>query len=230
MNLLFPAGERFFVRSVYRYLDTIDDPVLKAQAKGFAGQEGRHAHAHERFFRVLEEQGFDLTRFSRFYEKLAFGVIEKLAPPELALAATAACEHFTALMAEYALSTPELDGAHPALADLLKWHSAEEIEHRAVAFDVLMKTNPSYALRIGGLAMATACLSGFWFFSAVMLMIQDDEIDLARFFREMKNTRDNNRPVFGPGIRAYLRRDFHPSQHKIDHLAEAYLASVGLTY
>ncbi len=34
INLLFPHGERFFVRSVHHYLDQLDDPELKAQVKG----------------------------------------------------------------------------------------------------------------------------------------------------------------------------------------------------
>jgi hypothetical protein len=40
VNLLFPAGERFFVRSVYHYLERIEDPALRAAIKGFGGQEG----------------------------------------------------------------------------------------------------------------------------------------------------------------------------------------------
>ena len=53
VNLLFPAGERFFVRSVRHFLDAVEDPALRAQVRGFAGQEGWHAQAHEAFFRVL---------------------------------------------------------------------------------------------------------------------------------------------------------------------------------
>ena len=43
VNLLFPHGERFFVRSVKHFLDHIDDPALRAQIKGFFGQEGQNA-------------------------------------------------------------------------------------------------------------------------------------------------------------------------------------------
>lgn len=34
VNMLFPHGERFFVRSVKYFLDRIEDPVLRAQVKG----------------------------------------------------------------------------------------------------------------------------------------------------------------------------------------------------
>src|ERR1700722_6868959 len=68
LNLLFPAGERFFVRSVRRYLDQIHDPKLREDIKGFSGQEGLHAYAHERYFERLEKQGFDVKTFLRLYE------------------------------------------------------------------------------------------------------------------------------------------------------------------
>ena len=53
ISLLFPAGERFFIRSVKHYLDRIEDPELKARVRGFFGQEGRHGHEHQRAFRIL---------------------------------------------------------------------------------------------------------------------------------------------------------------------------------
>src|ERR1035438_6622950 len=70
LNLLFPAGERFFVRSVRHYLDRIRDPQLREDVKGFSGQEGLHAYAHERQFEALEKQGYTIRPFLRFYEAL----------------------------------------------------------------------------------------------------------------------------------------------------------------
>src|SRR5262245_21497450 len=57
VNLLFPDGERFFVRSVAYHLDRITDPALRAQVKAFAGQEAEHCNAHEAYFATLEAQG-----------------------------------------------------------------------------------------------------------------------------------------------------------------------------
>ncbi len=229
VNLLFPAGERFFVRSVNHYLDRVRDPHLRAQIKGFFAQEGRHAHEHERVIRLLEEQGYEVGRFLRLYERIAYGVIEKLAPPSLSLATTAACEHFTAMLAENALKHHLLDPAHPTMRALLLWHAAEEIEHRAVAFDVLQEVSPSYSLRIAGLALATACLGGFWFAAAIMLLRQESASG-AELRRDWLAARERERghEVFARGIREYLEPGFHPSQKDTDGLASAYLASVGL--
>src|SRR5678815_3459984 len=64
VNLLFPAGERFFVRSVKHYTDRIDDPNLQARVRGFFGQEGRHAKEHDVFNRILEAQGYDCLLYT----------------------------------------------------------------------------------------------------------------------------------------------------------------------
>jgi predicted metal-dependent hydrolase len=161
VNLLFPHGERFFVRSVKHYLDRIEDPELRAQIKGFFGQEGRHAREHDRWSAILRQQGFEIDRFLASYEAITRW-IEARTPPALRLAVTAACEHFTAILAEGALRGPVLDAAAPEMRALLAWHAAEEIEHKAVAYDVLQQIDPSYRLRVLGLAMATVLLGGFW--------------------------------------------------------------------
>lgn len=232
VNLLFPAGERFFVRSVRRYLDKLeDDPVLREQVKGFFGQEGRHAQAHERFFEVLTAQGYDLTRFLAVYERIAYGFLEPSFGPEVRLSVTVALEHFTAILAENALRERLLDFAHPSLQKLLFWHAAEEIEHRAVAFDVLRKVNPSYALRMFGLALATVSLLGFWAAAVIVLVRQERGMERGRPLREarqMRQQRSIGNRVFLRGIRQYIRRDFHPSQNDTSPLAEAYLASAGM--
>lgn len=233
VNLLFPAGERFFVRSVRRYLDVIAaDPALHDQVKGFFGQEGRHANAHERFFDVLSGQGYKLQRFLEIYEYIAYRLLEPRVPAAFRLSVTVALEHFTAILAEVALRDRLLDKAHPSLQKLLFWHAAEEIEHKSVAFDVLRKVNPSYVLRMAGLAFATFALLVGWCAAVIMLLRQDAKMPVARSkrkLRRMRELRGIGRRVFWSGIRAYARRDFHPSQHDTAPLAEAYLASAGLS-
>jgi hypothetical protein len=235
LNLLFPAGERFFVRSVRHYLDRVQDPKLREDVKGFSGQEGLHAYAHERQFEALEKQGFAIRPFLRFYEAFAYGFIEKVAPAQLCLAATAACEHFTATMATNALLR-EAEGAlllkEPTMRALLLWHAVEEIEHRAVAFDVLNELNPSYELRVAGLAVATTLLFGLWMVGAATLLAQDIP-KRERLQRELRARRDRRTkyaaPDFGAALRDYLRRDFHPLQDtRGDELARAYIEQAGL--
>jgi uncharacterized protein len=236
VNLLFPAGERFFVRSVKHYLAELDDPALVAQVRGFFGQEGRHAQAHERFFDTLRDQGYDVDAILVPYEALAYGKIEKVTTPALRLAVTVALEHFTAILAEDALEGGALEYAHPVMRQLLEWHAVEELEHKSVAFDVLRAVNPSYALRIAGLGLATLALGGFWLQATRVLLAQDGMSlrDCAREMTRLRKSAPNDRPdpsagarrlpepifrrVFLRGIREYLRPGFHPSDKDHDRV------------
>jgi hypothetical protein len=228
INLLFPAGERFFVRSVHRYLDQVDDPVLGERVRGFSGQEGRHASAHERYFETLRAQGYDIDTFLRAYEAVAYGFIERVATPKLRLSVTVACEHFTAIMAAYALEKRILDSAHPTMRDLILWHAAEEIEHRSVAFDVLQRVAPGYGLRAAGMAVAAACLGGFWLAATLSLVAQDRDVGVRDKVRQWGVARRQRDSVFLHGMREYLRPGFHPDHNAIDHLATEYLNTAGL--
>ena len=230
VNLLFPHGERFFVRSVKHFLGQIDDPELRAQVKGFFGQEGRHAHAHDEFNQILRAQGFEIDRFLTGYKRLA-SWLEAHTPAKLNLAVTAAAEHFTAILAEGAFTRNLLDAAAPEMRQLLAWHAAEEIEHKAVAFDVLKAVDPSYALRILGLAYATATLGGFWLWGAWMLMRQDrlTPIGAWRQLGRLPRRDPIVRRVFLRGIRQYLARDFHPSHNATDQIASEWMAARGMS-
>ena len=230
VNLLFPHGERFFVRSVKRYLDRIDDPVLRAEVKGFFGQEGRHAHAHDEFNEVLRAQGYEIDQFLGTYKRLS-DWIEARSPAKLRLAVTAAAEHFTATLAEGAFTHRVLDACDPRMQELLAWHAAEEIEHKSVAFDVLQQVDPSYRLRVTGLVVATLMLGGFWFWGATVLLRQDKLSWFAaiRQLRALPNREPVIRNVFVEGIRQYLRRGFHPDDIDNRTLAAEWFAARGKT-
>jgi len=237
INMLFPVGERFFVRSVNAFKAAWrDDPALAARVKAFYAQEGHHASAHDDFNAVLARH-YAVDRFLRWYAE-DNAKWERRMPAKLRLATTAAAEHFTAIMAESALTTDGLAVAHPEMRKLLLWHAAEEIEHKHVAFDVLQAVNPSYALRMAGLALATVNLAAWWMVATAMLLHQDG-VTPRSARREMKairaHTAQMQRPeqpifsgVFARGIREYARRDFHPRQHDNYALAAAYLAQAGL--
>jgi uncharacterized protein len=231
VNMLFPHGERLFVRSVHHYLDQIDDDELRAQVKAFFKQEGHHAKAHDDLNDVIRVQGFEIDRFLAAYKTIT-SWMEAHAPAKLNLAGTAAAEHFTAIMAHGVFTLGMLDRCDPAMKKLLAWHAAEEIEHKAVAFDVLQKVDPSYALRIAGLAYATLTLGTFWVWGTLMLLRQQ-KIGIREARRRLASLGPRqpiSKRVFGAGIRQYLRRDFHPRQVADEHLAAEWFAAHGLPF
>jgi predicted metal-dependent hydrolase len=233
VNMLFPIGERFFVRSVNAFKSVWSkDPELAARVKAFYAQEGHHASAHDDFNAVLAAQGYKVERFLEWYAK-SNAWWEKRLPAKLALASTAAAEHFTAIMAEGALSGRDhlFAAAHPEMIRLLGWHAVEEIEHKAVAFDVLKRVDPSYWLRVAGLAYATLQLGRYWAVGARVLWKQDGMTvrEALRQLRAIKGEGDLVRNVFGRGIREYLRPDFHPDDNDNYEMAQAWLAKLTAT-
>lgn len=238
VNLLFPAGERFFVRAVRHYLDELTDEELAQRVRGFFGQEGRHAYAHERYFETMRAQGYDVDGFLAPYEKLAYDIVEKASPPALRLAVTVALEHYTAILAEEALTSGVLEGAHPAMRQLLQWHAVEELEHKSVAFDVLRAVAPGYPLRIAGFVLGSILLGGFWFWGMQRLMREDGKTmldaraELASVRRRavedgrLRAPRSIVTGVFLRGLRDYLKPGFHPSDTDHGELVRTTLAKL----
>ena len=231
VQLMFPTGERFFVRSVNHFLGRLEDPTLRAQVKAFFKQEGHHAHAHDELNAVLRTQGFEIDAFLARYQRV-LRWIEARVPATLNLAGTAAAEHFTAIMAEGAFARGMLDAVHPQMQELLAWHAAEEIEHKAVAFDVLQAIDPSYALRMAGLGYATAMLSAFWLWGTITLLRQErlSWRELRRQLREAQREDPVLRRVFANGIRQYIRPRFHPHDNANEHRAREWFATHGLPF
>jgi predicted metal-dependent hydrolase len=133
LSITFPKGEAFFVESVRAFREGAP-PKLAAEIKAFTTQEVMHSREHVQFNKRAVEAGYDMAKLERRVEERL--EITKTRPPIVNLAATMALEHFTAILAHQLLSNPRhLAGADPASANLWRWHSIEEIEHKGVAYD-----------------------------------------------------------------------------------------------
>ena len=131
----FPPGERYFMESVRQFRDRVKDDNQRAAISGFMGQEAIHGREHDRLNELLAERGFDMKAPDRFV-RIGLAVLEKL-PASTRLAATTFMEHFTALLAEQLLEDEQFrQQADPEMIKIWQWHALEELEHKAVAYDV----------------------------------------------------------------------------------------------
>jgi predicted metal-dependent hydrolase len=148
MSITFPVGEKFFIDSVRHYADQITDPTLKEEIKGFCGQEGFHRREHQHYNETLcAARGYNLEKLeSKLTRRLHWA--QTNLPPLTNLAVTVAIEHFTAVLAELTLRSDSiLDRADPSMRSLWRWHAAEEMEHKSVAFDVYKAVGGTEKLR-----------------------------------------------------------------------------------
>ena len=140
MSTIFPEGERFFISCVRDFRDQVTDPKLKHEIRDFIRQEGQHGLIHDQFNKRLKAQGIDVDMLERIETKLLFGFMRKYVPKKHTLAVTAASEHMTAIMAHSFFERKEvLERSDPRMRAMYAWHAMEEMEHKAVAFDVLQK-------------------------------------------------------------------------------------------
>jgi len=138
MSMTFPDGERYFIDCVRKYRDQVDDPVLAAQVKAFMYQEGQHGMVHTQFNDRLRAQGMDVDKILEFARNKIEGFKRDFSPA-FNLGKTAGAEHMTAMMAHGFFATGLLTDADPRVRAMFAWHAVEEIEHKAVAYDVFEK-------------------------------------------------------------------------------------------
>lgn len=237
-HLAFPDGEKFFIRSVKAFAEVYkNDPELKKRVDNFIGQEGTHYAEHQKFWDIMEDQDLQPMKFVDLFRKTAWNGIENWARTKLtrnrigdkiALSVTVALEHYTAMLAESGITNQEISELMPdEMRNLFMWHAAEEIEHKAIPFDVLKKVDDSYALRIGGMAIATW---GLWFYLALgtaMLTAQDEDVKAKDIPGHLLTFLSRFRQNFGGTLSQqwiqYFRPDFHPDQIDNYHLAEELL-------
>lgn len=222
LSSVFPDGEDFFVRSVRRYRDQITDPELTRQVAGFIGQESVHGREHRAFNDRLDELGYPAKRHERIVRRL-LTAREKVTPPEVNLAITAALEHFTATLAEFALTDDEFRAlpGHPAVRDLFVWHSLEEAEHKAVAFDVYRAVGGTEKVRIRTMKFIRKAFVVATVLMVVGSLLRDPATyrpgKLRESWRRFKTTAFL-RPELWEQLREYDRPGFHPDDRDTSEL------------
>ncbi|PJZ69852.1 metal-dependent hydrolase [Leptospira perolatii] len=232
-HILFPEGERFFIKSVKAFADQVQDPALKERIKAFIGQEVQHGKEHEKVWDALRKQGRPVDRVARFYHftafKIFFPLAEILFGKKLKLSVTAALEHYTATLGEIGIENRLHEYAEGDMRRLLLWHACEEIEHKSVAFDVLKTVSKSYFLRVFGFVIATLLFWGYAIGLQYWFLLTDKEVSFSKWREDLKGSSDYMRVTVGPIAKAalrYFRRDFHPDQSGGYELATWGLASL----
>ena len=221
-TLLVPGNEGFFIRTLKQGLPRMD-PEMREMVMHFSHQEGQHGAGHLRFWQILEGQGYRIRGFQRKVDFFLYRVIERVTPFKLRLSFVACIEHVNAYVGHEFLAQQRLREADPALRALFEWHFAEEIEHKSVAFDVLKRFAPSYAMRLLG---ALLVLPLFYFLSSLgtlYLLGQDKLLFRAETWRALRDhlwRRDHMVRRTLTHIVSYLRPGFHPSQLRDEHLAQ----------
>ncbi len=240
MHLVLPEGERAMAGALADALPYIEDERLREEAVGFIGQEAMHATSHEGVRKHLTEQGLDvepmIVRMNFLIDKILAdhgltGCAKKAWLKER-LGLFAALEHYTAIIGQWLLDADELEqaGIHPMMLDLLRWHGAEEVEHRSVVYDVYQHVDGSYARRARTAVLASGTLAILTAYSITYLMNHDPSPNKGKLW-PLQFVSAAARGLIPSGLHflteipVYLRPGFHPSSMGSLDQALRYLAT-----
>ncbi|MBG33810.1 MAG: metal-dependent hydrolase [Alcanivorax jadensis] len=256
IHLLLPAGELWFCRVYNQALPLVTDDQLRADVEGFIRQEAVHSRAHSKAQLYLERHGLSVDEyvqrvewlFGTFLGEAPFGMkfLQRKAIQKqwlvLRVGLIAAIEHFTGVLGQWAMDNDTWEeNGDPAMVDLFKWHLAEEVEHRTVAFDLfehLCKTQLGfYVSRQALMAIVFPLFIYFISEGGRSLARQDPDPSVRKMGRtlipqllmqlEQTGKRTENVPTFTFLVNATLRwlsPRFHPIHEGDTEQALAYLA------
>lgn len=215
MSLFFPKGEKFFIHSVRAHRNQVLDDALRDDVQRFVQQEAAHSREHRFFNAVLQKNGFrvdhlDIRMFAQPLDEVS---------ESRQLAMTIAMEHFTASLAHEILQHRLVISGDERVRALWRWHAAEEIEHKSVAFDVFRAAYGSgpraYLLRCGAAVQVTVNFMSRLFTNWSELLAQrqprrklSDHWRLFRFLWIYPGLFRRMTPCFA----AYFSPAFHPSK------------------
>ena len=213
LSSTFPIGEQFFVHSVRNVRDKITDEKLQAEIAAFIGQEAMHSKAHSEFNDAWRRDDYNLDSFQAWLGRR--DALIKSVPPKYQLAVTAAFEHFTALLGGYILRHPEvLSTLDDDAIKLWVWHAIEEVEHRAVAFDVYQTLYNDDKVRRSVMRNVTTGFASLTFYSATRLFMQDWRKSVPKVSQNIFGVYLISKMLISliPEYLSYFKADFHPNE------------------
>lgn len=190
LSISFPHAEVYMIDSLKPWREHVSEPMRK-EINAFIQQELNHSREHLAFNRGMIEAGFEF----KSVEKDILNLVKKLnMRSDLdRLQMTMCMEHLTAVISSELLSDERhLAGAEKELQQMWIWHATEEIEHKAVAYNVWLEATKDWsALRRWVSRSLFFTVISYRFFSnrlkaQIYLLEQDGYSKRAAFFAMMR--------------------------------------------
>jgi len=216
LSTLFPEGESYFVRSVRALREHAKlNEALDREISAFIGQEAMHSKEHHAFHISAQQHGMNPESLEKATGIVLKG-LEKVFSKKWNLLVTVGLEHYTAVLVVSMMETVNEYMTDKTIRDLWLWHSVEETEHKAVAFDLYEYLYGNglnaYLPRVTIFTLSLILITGLSTIYQIVLMKRDKQLSNLKTWQNFFNFAAKQYKTFIPKFFEYYRYDFHPNQ------------------
>ncbi len=217
VSFVTPVLENFFVRTVAEGLDGRQQPELEQRCHAFIHEEADHSRAHKKFNASLLNYLGRTPPGLALVESLLDHARKHLSLPNRLLLA-AALEHYAAVLSKVYMNQETRLDIHSAFAkELFVQHAHEELDHRAVVFDLWRNKGSSGRFKRSLIVLAIL-FTGFVYTSiAVPWIVHRKTRSLTATLTALGGFAFRNRSdikAYSPlsELFSFTRRNYHPDQ------------------
>ncbi|MBJ8439439.1 metal-dependent hydrolase [Acinetobacter junii] len=232
LSTLFPEGESYFVRSVRALREHAKlNEGLDREISAFIGQEAMHSKEHHAFHISAQQHGLNPESLEKATGIVLKG-LEKIFSKKWNLLVTVGLEHYTAVLVVSMMETVNEYMTDKTIRDLWLWHSVEETEHKAVAFDLYEYLYGNglnaYLPRVTIFTLSLILITGLSTIYQIVLMKRDKQLSNLKTWQNFFNFAAKQYKTFIPKFFEYYRYDFHPNQTNEKNLVATTKIKLGI--
>lgn len=232
LSTLFPEGESYFVRSVRALREHAKlNEALDREISAFIGQEAMHSKEHHAFHISAQQHGMNPESLEKATGIVLKG-LEKVFSKKWNLLVTVGLEHYTAVLVVSMMETVNEYMTDKTIRDLWLWHSVEETEHKAVAFDLYEYLYGNglnaYLPRVTIFTLSLILITRLSTIYQIVLMKRDKQLSNLKTWQNFFNFAAKQYKTFIPKFFEYYRYDFHPNQTNEKNLVATTKIKLGI--
>ena len=232
LSTLFPEGESYLVRSVRALREHAKlNEALDREISAFIGQEAMHSKEHHAFHISAQQHGLNPESLEKVTGIVLKG-LEKVFSKKWNLLVTVGLEHYTAVLVVSMMETVNEYMTDKTIRDLWLWHSVEETEHKAVAFDLYEYLYGNglnaYLPRVTIFTLSLILITGLSTIYQIVLMKRDKQLSNLKTWQNFFNFAAKQYKTFIPKFFEYYRYDFHPNQTNEKNLVATTKIKLGI--
>ena len=145
---------------------------------------------------------------------------------------TVGLEHYTAVLVVYMMQTVNEKMNDENIQKLWLWHSIEETEHKAVAYDMYEylygKGLDAYIPRVALFTFSLALITMMTHSYQIVLMARDKQLTNVKSWLKFGTFAFDSYTKLIPKFFSYYRMDFHPNETDETELVKMTKAKIGI--